>query len=179
MNQKQSKEFEEEYSLQIESEAELLNAFGEKDQKRVLTPKGVSYPIKARHYFAWVEPSRVYTYMIFKRPDWKEPIGVVFKRTYTGERIASGRICDWCLTYGSSEEVGMLSVKANSKTSFGMMLCLDLDCASRLEEVSELSGKNFEKLARQLYERISRFYESLMREKKDIALENVNGQNVQ
>lgn len=159
---------ENEISFRIESEEELLKFFSEKDQKKVLLPKSISYPIEVPHYYTWRESSGVYVYLVFKKPEWKAPIGLVFKRTYQGATVNNSRLCDWCLSYGLSDQVGMLSVTLNSRVSIGMMLCLDLCCIHRLEEAAELSGKSFQKLSRQLEERIGRFFEGVLRDQKEI-----------
>lgn len=166
------------YSFTISSEADLVQAFRYHDQKKLVLPKPVSYPIQANHYYAWKESSGVYVYMVFKKPEWKAPIGIVFKRMHTGNPLTNARLCDWCLSYGPSDLVGMLSVSLNSRQTAGMMLCLDLGCAGRLEEAAELSGKSFEKLAAQLYERIGRFIEGVLRDSKDVKLEESDGDSL-
>ncbi len=162
------------YSFTIESEADLIQAFRYNDQKKLVLPNYISYPLKADHYFAWREPSGVYVYMVFKKPDWKSPIGIAFKRSHTGSHLSNSRLCDWCLSYGPSDLVVMLSVTLNSRQTSGMMLCLDLGCSERLEEAAELSGKSFEKLAHQLYERIGKFFESVLRQSKELKLDETD-----
>lgn len=155
-----------------------MKMFSEKDQKRVLPPKGISYPIEAKHYYAWKESSGVYVYMLFRKPQWNQPVGIVFKRPTGGEHLKNSRLCDWCLSYGSSDMVGMLSLNLNSRQSAGIILCLDLACVERLETAAELSGKSFEKLAQQLYEKIGKLYDTVLRHRGkhdlDSALENVH-----
>lgn len=163
------------YSFTIESEKDLIQAFRYHDQKKLVLPNHITYPIQAQHYYAWRESSGVYIYMVFKKPEWKAPIGIVFKRSHAGSHLSNSRLCDWCLSYGPSDLVGMLSVTLNSRQSAGMMLCLDLGCAERLEEAAELGGKNFEKLAHQLYDRVGRFFESVLRQSKEIDPEDPQG----
>lgn len=168
MNENTNQLQESQYSFSIGSEADLIRSFRYKDQKKLVLPKNISYPIQADHHYVWQESSGVYVYMVFKKPEWKSPVGIVFKRTYNGAHISNSRLCDWCLSYGPSDLVGMLSVSLNSRQSVAMMLCLDLGCKHRLEEAAELSGKSFEKLARQLDERVGRFFESVLKETGDI-----------
>lgn len=152
----------EDHSFEIESETDLLNAFSEKDQNRVLLPHGNFYPIRTQHYLAWRENSGNYVYIVFKKPRWKRPMGLVFKRpTSTGDQVGA-RHCDWCLSYGGADQVSILGLQLNSRQSLGLMLCSDLGCAGRLETISDLSGKNFEKLIGQLYERIGKLFDSVI-----------------
>lgn len=153
----------EDHSFQINSEEELFNTFGDKDQSRVLMPQGLTYPINAQHYLAWRESSGNYVYMVFKKPKWQKPMGLVFKRPTSGAELTGARHCDWCLSYGSSDQVSMLGLKLNSRQSIGILLCTDLNCATRLETAAELSGKSFERLIGQLYERIGKLYDSVLR----------------
>lgn len=153
----------EDHSFRVNSEEELMSAFADKDQDRVLLPPGQTYPIDAQHYLAWRESSGNYVYMVFKRPKWKKPMGLVFKRPTSPSDITGARHCDWCLNYGTSDQVAILGLKLNSRQSIGLMLCSDLKCAARLETISELSGKSFERLIGQLYERIGKLYDTVLR----------------
>ncbi len=38
------------HSFRLKLEEDLLSAFSEKDQKRVLPPQGIGYPVNAQHY---------------------------------------------------------------------------------------------------------------------------------
>lgn len=154
-------------TLRLDSEEDLIKSFRPKDQRKVIPPRGIRYPLDVEHYYVWREPSGVYMYMIFQKPNWDRPRGVIFRRAETAHLQSAKRLCDWCLNYGGSDAVGMLGVRLNSKTSVGMMLCQDLSCARNLETVAELSGKSFEKLAKDLYEKIGRFYEGMMNEPAD------------
>ena len=153
----------EDHSFSINSEEELMNTFDKKDQLRVLLPEGQTYPVNAQHYLAWRESSGNYVYMVFKKPKWKKPMGLVFKRPTSGAELTGARHCDWCLSYGSSNQVSMLGLKLNSRQSLGILLCTDLNCASRLEAAADLSGKSFEKLIGQLYERIGKLYDTVIK----------------
>jgi len=141
----------------IHSEDELLAAFREKDRKHVVLPSDLEYPIDTRYYFSWGESSGNYTYLVFKRSNWDSPRGLVFRRTTTYMNV--GNLCDWCHSYGGSDQIGMLSVRVNPRLTIGQYLCLNLDCLDKLETQIGTSGKNFETLAEQVCEKINRFYE--------------------
>lgn len=152
--------FQKEITFSIASESELMRAFRLRDQKKLVLPQGLEYPLNVRSYFTWKESSGVYTYLIFKAPNWDLPKGVVFKRTtHAGEQ--TGGLCNWCHAYGSSEEIGMMSVSVNSEVSFSYFICLDLSCIEKIEEATELAGKDPEKYIHQLYHRIEKLFEGL------------------
>ncbi len=65
---------------QIKSSEELLKAFRSRDQKNVFIPKTMRFPLSIGHYLAWTEPSGVRVYLVFKKADWKAPVGVAFRR---------------------------------------------------------------------------------------------------
>lgn len=152
--------FQTEITFSIYSEQEFVNSFRPADQKKLLLPPGLKFPMVVRSYFTWKESSGVYTYIIFKKPNWDLPRGMVFKRAHHGAE-AQGRLCSWCNSYGSSEEIGMMSVSANSNVSAAYILCRDLRCIEKIEEAANLSGKNPEHLVHQLYHRIGTFFENL------------------
>jgi hypothetical protein len=147
-------------TFQIESEEELLQAFRLRDRKLVDPPKWLRFPLNVEHYLAWNEPASVYAFLVFKKPDWPAPIGLVFKRSYAGDLASAGRMCDWCHSYGASDEIGLMTVAVNPRRTVGMLLCLDLSCVLKTENVANLAGRNFEKMAQSLCDRIGRFYES-------------------
>lgn len=141
---------------QIKSEEELLNAFRPRDRKHVEIPSDMTFPLMFSHYLAWTESSRARVFLLFKRPSWKAPVAISFRRMHSG----GGGMCDWCQTIGSSDQVGMMSITRDPNTSLGFMLCLDLGCINRLEQVAELSGKDFGKLSKGLVDKISKFFET-------------------
>lgn len=142
----------------INSEEELLNAFRLRDRKHVEVPSDMTFPLMFSHYLAWTEPSLARVFLLFKRPSWKAPLGVSFRRTHSSG--GAGGMCDWCHSVGSSDQVGILSMHADPNTSLGFMLCLDLGCINRLETVASISGKDFDKLSKGLIDKISRFFEN-------------------
>jgi FBP C-terminal treble-clef zinc-finger len=153
--------FQTEITFSIESEAEMFQSFRKSDQKKLLLPAGLKFPLKVSSYFTWREPSNTYTYLIFKKPNWDLPRGVVFKRAHQAIEGATGQLCSWCHAYGSSEEIGMLSVAASANTSFTYILCRDLRCIEKIDEAATLSGKNSENWIHQLYHRIGLFFEQI------------------
>ena len=144
--------------LELRSEEELLNAFRPRDRKLVEIPSDMTFPLMVSHYLAWTEPSQARVFLLFKRPAWKAPLAVSFRRTHSSG--GGGGMCDWCHSVGSSDQVGLLSMHVDPNTSLGFMLCLDLGCINRLETVSAISGKDFGKLSKNLIDKISRFFEN-------------------
>lgn len=150
----------------IASEQELTQAFRLRDQKKLILPENLKFPMNIRSYFAWKEPSGVYTYLVFKAPNWDQVRGVAFKRTPpSGE--PTGGLCNWCHAYGSSEDIGMLSVAMSANVSSAYFLCHDLRCVEKIEEASMLSGKNPEKNIAELYHRMEKLFENISNYKPD------------
>ncbi len=152
--------FQNENTFTIESKEDLILSFRGRDQKKLLLPIALQFPIRIRSYLAWKESSGVYTYLIFKNPNWDLPRGVTFKRMAVGDS-ATGGLCGWCHSYGGNDEIGMLSAAMNSEVSCGYILCHDLRCIEKIEELAALAGKNPEVAIHQLYERIQLFFDNL------------------
>ncbi len=159
--------FQTEISFTIESEEELIGSFRRSDQKKLILPAGLKFPMRVASYFTWKESSGVYTYLVFKQPNWDLPKGMVFKRAHQGIEAPTGRLCSWCNSYGSAEDIGMLSVTASSTVSAAYILCRDLRCIEKIEEAATLSSKNPETLIHQLYRRMGLFFESISNYKTD------------
>lgn len=150
----------------ISSGSDLIQAFRPRDQKKLILPEQLPFPLRIRSYFTWREPSGVYTYLIFKMPNWDVAKGMVFKRAHaSGE--PTGGLCNWCHAYGSSEDIGMLSVAVNSNVSISYFLCQDLRCIERIEENCALAGKNPEKYISELYNRMGKLFENISNYKPD------------
>lgn len=156
----QSHGFIKEYFFTISSEQELLESFRPRDQKKLLVPDSFKFPLNVRSYLTWREPSGVYTYLIFKTPNWDLPRGVVFKRTSpSGDPV--GGLCNWCHAYGTSEEIGLLSVAMSSHVSNSYYLCQDLNCIEKIEDAAARAGKDPEKPIADLYYRIEKLFENI------------------
>jgi len=150
----------------IESEEELVRAFRYRDQKKLILPKELEFPLNIRSYFTWKESSGVYTYLVFKMPSWDRPRGVAFKRTpSTGE--PTGGLCNWCHAYGSSDDIGMLSVAMSANVSSSYFICHDLRCIEKIEEATTLAGKDPEKYIADLYYRMEKLFENISNYKPD------------
>lgn len=144
----------------IASKEELINAFRERDQRKLVLPDNLEFPFNVRSYFTWKEPSGVYTYLLFKPPQWDMPKGVAFKKTHAAGEPTGG-LCSWCNSYGSSEDIGLMSVSVNSNISTGYYLCYDLACIEKIEEACARAGKDPEPNASQLYYRMEKLFENL------------------
>lgn len=141
----------------ISSEEELIKCFREKERDKIILPKDFDFPIDVRYYMSWTESSGSYTYLIFKGPNWDSPRGLVFRRGSSD--MGTSGMCDWCHSYGGSDQLGLLTVRLDAKTTIGQYLCLNLDCLDKLETQIGTSGKNFETLAAQVCTKIGRFFE--------------------
>lgn len=153
-----------ENAFHIASEQELILCFRPRDQKRLVVPLNLRFPIKVDSYYTWRESSGVYTYLIFKKKNWDAPRGVAFKRTPpTGE--ITGGLCSWCNTYGTSEEISYLSVAMSATVSNSYFICNDLSCASKIEQGTMLAGKDPDKYLTALFYRMEKLFENLTNHK--------------
>ena len=152
--------FKKENFFSVETEQDLIRAFRNGDQKKLILPDNLKFPLNVRSYFSWKEPSGVYTYLVFKMPNWDLPRGVVFKRTVaTGESV--GGLCSWCHSYGGSEDIGFLSVAMSSNVSVSYLLCQDLSCIEKIEDASDRAGKDPEKYIADLYHKMGKMFENI------------------
>lgn len=147
------------YSFSVSSEKELIESFDLKEQKKVVLPTKVIYPFASQYYYAWTESSGVYMYIVFKQPHWDKPRGFVFNRKQATSEQSNTRMCDWCHYYGSADQVGLVTMKANRKTTIGLILCLDLSCMEKTETIAMLAARNFEKEAQKVCERMGEFFD--------------------
>lgn len=162
----QSNNFLKENLFTISSEQELILSFRNHDQKKLILPEKLKFPLNVRSYFTWKEPSGVYTYLVIRLPNWDTPRGVAFKRTpSTGEPV--GGLCSWCNAYGSSEDIGMMSVTMSSSVSVSYLICQDISCIEKLEDAATLSGKDPEKYIAELYHRMGKMFENISSYKQD------------
>lgn len=155
--------YPQDYVFNIESEDEIAPFFRPRDRKKVILPRGLELPMRVQYYFTWGESSGVYRYLLFKKPGWENPMGLVFRRGDQSMHAGTGRLCDWCHGYGSSDQIGLLTTAVNSKRTVGMMLCLDLSCGDKIENGPNLSNKDPQTLILQVCEKIGRFFEGSVR----------------
>lgn len=155
-----SEHFQTENYFSISTEEELINSFRQRDQKKLVLPQRLTYPFNVRSYFTWQESNGVYTYLVFKMPNWDMPRSVAFKKLAPSAEPKGG-LCGWCNAYGSSEDIGMMSLNVNSETSLGYLICHDLRCIEKIEEASARAGKSPEKHIAQLYQRMASLFENL------------------
>ena len=153
---------------QIQSEEDLLQTFRPRDRKHVEVPKTMRFPLSLGYYHAWSEPSGVRVYLVLKKPEWKAPIGVSFKRTQQGSSSSLSRMCDWCHSCAPSDQIALLTATVDSRRRVGAILCLDFGCIYKLDMVSRISGMNFEPMARKLQERMAVFCEKALQIKPEI-----------
>lgn len=156
----QIKIFMKECLFSIASEEELIKSFRPRDQKKLLLPEKMKFPLNVRSYFTWRDPSGVYTYLVCKMPNWDMPRGVAFKKTSpSGDPV--GGLCNWCHSYGTSDEIGLLSVAMSSNVSNSYYLCQDLNCIEKIEDATARAGKDPEKHIADLYRRIENLFENI------------------
>lgn len=143
--------------FRFETDRGLIESFRPRDRRVIEMPQDISFPLFVRDYLAWTETSGARVYLIFSAPGTRKPIGIIFRRDTSagGERTSS--LCEWCHTYGSSHEVGLLTTDVNSKRRVGVHLCLDLRCKEKLEDAADRAGRHPNEVLEQLQARMFRF----------------------
>jgi hypothetical protein len=160
------------YQFEISSADELAGCFRERDRSRVILRNDFELPMRVQYYFTWSDPSGAYRYLLFKKPGWETPLGLVFRSGSSHVDGATGGICDWCHAYGSSNQIGLLTTAVNSKRTVGMMLCLDLSCGDKIENGLSQSSKAPEVRILEVCERMGRFFDETIRPLTRIRIQN-------
>ncbi|HZI09523.1 MAG TPA: FBP domain-containing protein [Myxococcus sp.] len=143
--------------FRIETEKELLSAFRSRDRKHVELPKGTRLPLFVRDYLAWVDPYGVRVFLVFTAPGASRPTGIAFRRDQQGDTLLASRVCSWCLSPGTSDQVGLLTTDVDAKRRVGVNLCLDLRCNERLESAMNMEGRSSVEPIQKVIENMTRF----------------------
>lgn len=142
----------------IPSETDLVSAFRPRDRKALELPEGASFPMTVRDYLAWVEPTGVRVFLVFQDPESKRPLGIAFRRDGAGGGGGNGgRMCDWCHSWGSAQDIGLLTTARNSRRRVGVGLCMDLRCRDKIEQSADLAGRSAVQARKRVLERMVRF----------------------
>ena len=145
----------------IQSEKQLIDSFFPKDQRRLELPQGMRYPLVVRDYFAWGEPGGSKVFLLFAEPGAQKPIGIVFEREHpTGTPTAA--ICEWCHSFGSSNQIGLLTLEVTPRRRVGVQLCRDLSCRQKIEMNLSLSPLAAQARSRRVVEEMSRLVRRLL-----------------
>jgi hypothetical protein len=143
--------------FQLQSEKEFLSSFRSRDRKVAEPPKGTRFPLFVRDYLAWVDPYGVRVFLVFQAPGAQRPIGIAFRRDQQGDKALMSRVCEWCHSNGSADQIGLLTTDVDSKRRVGVNLCLDLRCGERLESEANRQGRSVLDDMKQLLEKMERF----------------------
>lgn len=121
----------------LRSEDDLKEAFLPKFRNSIELPKNLKFPLVVRDYLTWSDPSSPRVHVIFAERDVEKPIGVIFER----EPVQTGTssICDWCHSHGSSQQIGLLTLRVNATRQVGLCICRDLSCREKIGNNLSLS----------------------------------------
>ncbi len=143
--------------LLIRNAHELLEAFRPRDLRIFELPDESAFPLLVRDYRAWEETGGARVYLVYEDPHSGRARGVVFRQTKPGARAIVSHMCDWCHSYGSTAEIGLMTAEESARRTVGIMVCRDLRCRERIEEAGDLAGRDTNLAKRRLLERIARF----------------------
>lgn len=155
--------YPQDYTFDLDSKEDILDCFRDRDRDRVILQRGIEFPMRVQYYFTWGESSGVYRYLLFKKPGWERPRGLIFRVGSSNSDAATGGICDWCHAYGNSEQIGLMTTAINSKRTIGVMLCRDLSCGDKIENGPSQSSRSPETRILELCDRIGRFFDETLR----------------
>ena len=144
----------------LRSEKELIDSFFSRQQKQLELPKGIKFPLVVRDYFAWTDSSNLKVNLVFSEPGVNKPIGVTFDRHAASGGTAA--ICEWCHSYGSSSQIGLLTLEVNAKRTVGVHLCLDLSCREKIEKDLTLSPVAAQARTRRVVDGMSQFIRRML-----------------
>jgi hypothetical protein len=136
----------------------LLESFRPSERQSVVVPYTMRFPLTIDPYLTWGEPSGVRVYLVYFSPRKKGPLGVIFRRDQQGSAGSPPGMCEWCLSTGSSDQIGLLTAESGPNRRVGVNLCLDLGCIVKLEVVSNVSGIDLDRLRSMLLQKIDRFF---------------------
>lgn len=142
----------------IDTDKHLLSAFRNRDLKYLWLPKNMTFPLIFDYYYTWSEPEGNYQYLVFRKPDSSDLVGMIFKRDQ-GQQHPTTQMCQWCRSFGPSDTIDMLSISVNAKRLLGVVLCIDLSCLEKLDTVRKFSKKSYGQLAQELVQRMTDFHQ--------------------
>lgn len=124
----------------------------------MLLPEDLKFPVELDPVLVWLEPSGARVYLLAHRSHWETPVGIAFRRDQRGSSSSPPRMCDWCLSTGTSDQIGLLTASVDARRRVGVNLCLDLGCMRKLEGFAEASGMKLEGVSARFFERMERFF---------------------
>jgi hypothetical protein len=116
--------------IRIASEHQLLDTFRSLDRDEVQLPPDMRFPVAARDYLSWIEPSGHRVYLVFEDQAAGGLKGIVFQRTHAGADTPAA-MCQWCHSVRTGNGVSLLTAAAGRNTRIGVHLCSDLNCRER------------------------------------------------
>lgn len=148
--------------FRLESDQALVQAFRPRDRRLIEMPADVRFPHFVRDYLVWTETSGARVYLVFGEPGTRRPLGVIFRREVQPSQEPGANMCDWCHTFGSNLEVGLLTVDVTNRRRAGMYLCRDLRCKDKVEDAADRSGRHPLEAFQRLNARIFQFAQEVL-----------------
>lgn len=142
--------------FKLPNEAALLATFRPIDRKRVEITRDVRLPVVVPHYLTWHFGRRVY--LVFALQD-APPRGIVFEAEAAGPPVP--HMCNWCQHCGLGTKVGLLSARRSRQRTAGVLVCSDLGCRERIEDVTMRTGTDAGPAMLALLTHMGRFADSL------------------
>lgn len=142
--------------FELSTEAALVATFRAVDRRRVELSDDLRLPIVVNDYLAWPFGKRVF--LVFALPG-AAPRGIVFDAEEPGP--PGHHMCDWCQQIGLGARVGLLTARRDRERTVGVLVCSDLGCRDRLEDLADRRGVDVAPKIHSLLTRMSRFADTL------------------
>lgn len=138
--------------FKLPNEASLLATFRPGDRKHVEITRDVPLPLVVNDYLTWSHGKL--SFLVFAVPG-RSPRGIVFEGPTGGAPVP--QMCNWCHQVGPGYRVGLLTARRDERSTVGVIVCTDLKCRERLEDVSDRHGLDLDRAMLALLQRMDQF----------------------
>lgn len=146
--------------FKLSTEADLRQAFRPKDRGLLELDPAMTFPLAVHDYRAWTHPAGGRVFLVFAVPGGA-PTGIVFDSNGGGGTGA--QLCSWCHVSSPGTGVGLLTATVNGLKRAGVLVCTDLSCAQKLEQVANLAGNSVRPAMEKLVSRMGQFASSVLK----------------
>lgn len=138
--------------FKLPNEASLLATFRPGDRKHVEITRDVSLPLVVNDYLTWSHGKL--SFLVFAAPG-RGPRGIVFEGSSGGASVP--QMCNWCHQVGPGNRVDLLTARRDARSTVGVIVCADLKCRERLEDMADRYGLDLDRAMQALLQRMDQF----------------------
>ncbi len=138
--------------FKLPNEASLLATFRPGDRKHVQITRDVPLPLVVNHYLAWSYGKL--SFLVFAAAG-RSPRGIVFEGSSGGAAVP--QMCNWCHQLAPGNRVDLLTARRDARSTVGVIVCADLKCCERLEDMADRHGLDLDRAMQALLQRMDQF----------------------